>query len=1132
MQNNKKQSGLRDNHDHGTVAHFFQEKTKDHSHIAMVTAYFTVFAYTRMKPVLDRTEKVRLLFGDPAFIGGFEAQKDRAMFTISDEAVKLLSKLEQRASVAECIKWFEEQVEVRSVIEPGFLHGKMTHISSAQGQAHAIVGSSNFTVRGLGLAQDSNNVELNLIASDDRDREGLLDWFNQLWDDKTKVQDVREQVLAYLRQCFEFQSPEFIYQKTLFHVFGDQSQTQKEDEDRLQRTGLKGSAVWNTLFEFQQQGARGVIKRLEAHGGCILADSVGLGKTFTALAVIKYFEARGQHVLVLCPKKLEDNWRSYLFNAQNNPLEADKLNYHVQFHTDLGRAALTHINWGVYDLVVIDESHNFRNNRVNSGATTDEDSEVSMTRYQFLMEQVIKRGAKSKLLLLSATPVNNSLTDLRNQMSLIARADVSHNAQADADFAKGLGLKSVNNTVKHAQKSFLDWAQKPIFQRSKSDLTTVLGGDFTSLLDQLSIARSRDQIKRFYAHELNRLGGFPKRSAPKSEPVTQIDTLGEFPNYDTVAIKLGSKPKGAVKSENDISLAMFCPSDYLKKGLDEETSERYQVLRHKGLSQATRESTLVAIMRVLLLKRLESSVHSFTATLGRTIANIDALITQIETHAKHATRNPLINLAQLTPEQADDLDDELKNALEIGKKLKYKLADMRLSDWKNALEIDKTALSSLYENALKVTAARDQKLAKLKALLTGKITHPTLDKAGNPNRKVLVFTAFADTAQYLYDNLAPALLNDYGAHCGLVLGGFAAQTLHPQRTKFNEVLADFSPVSKHRKNPQNTQITVLIATDCISEGQNLQDCDTVINYDIHWNPVRIIQRFGRIDRIGSQAATVHMVNFWPTDQLDKYIKLKDRVEARMALVDIAATGSDNLLDSQQIKDLTEGDLSMRDAQLQRLQTEVFDLDDDPAQVGLADLSLDEFRQDLNQFLDAQRTALEKAPLGLFAVVPTQAQQRLGEPASAAAQAGVLFCLRQQSKESSTKAKSHGTASDAALNPLHDYYLAYVRSDGTVQLSHAQAKAVLNLWRALSAGQTQPYDKLCHDFDNATSCGKDMNAVSALLQAATRQIKDSVQGAATAQITLNRDFKLPAKLDEKLAENAFELVTWLVVRDYN
>jgi ERCC4-related helicase len=1103
-------SGLRDNHRHGKVAAFFEDKTKANSHIAIVTAYFTVAAYMRLKPVLARGEKIRLLFGDPAFIAGFETVAQNAVFSINDDALALLSKLDQRASVADCIEWFTNDVEVRSVIEPGFLHGKMAHISTPDA-AHAIVGSSNFTVRGLGLAQYSNNVELNLIAHDSRDCDALLGWFDELWNDKTKVQDVREQVVAYLKQYFKDQTPEFIYQKTLFHVFGDQDNGNPVDENRLKQSGVYQSPIWHALFDFQKQGVYAAIHRLEKYNGCILADSVGLGKTYTALGVIRYFQRSTRRILVLCPKKLQHNWTTFTQYLDDNPFKDDLFEYDVLFHTDLGRGGkswdaktLSTIPWNKYDLVVIDESHNLRNNRINELA----DEDASQTRYQFLMNKILA-GGKTKVLLLSATPVNNSLIDLRNQISFIAGGDVSSHATLDAELGLKLGIRSINTIIKKAQKHFIDWTKLSQSSRSKLALSNLLGGDFLTVLDKLTIARSRSQIKQHFAHEMEKLGGFPKRLPPVSHYVTQIDTHDQFPNFDAIN-----------KALDAVTLPMFRPFAYLADNVPAQDLERYAALRAKGLSQDTRERTLVAIMKVLLLKRLESSIHSFTGTLGRMIENIDALLKRLDAH------DELIGGVG-TDWQLNELDEdntELREALEVGKKLKYQLIHIDKPKWRTDLLADRVKLEKIYQDARMVNADRDTKLIQLKQLLVQKLQHPTARKDGQTNRKTLVFTAFSDTAEYLYKHLQGELLSRHNTHSGLIVGSAGAQTLTPSRNTFNDILADFAPVSKQRSGSIQGQLDILIATDCISEGQNLQDCDTVINYDIHWNPVRIIQRFGRVDRIGSQATNVHMINFWPTDQLDQYIGLKKRVETRMALSDMTATGTDNLLNPEQLQDLVDGELSLREQQLLRLDTELIDLDEDPNQITLADLSLNEFRQDLHQFLDAQRKALAEAPLGLFAVVPS-------DPQIAAAQAGVLFCLRQ--KNTPTRKNGHASAqsndSDAALNPLHDYYLAYVRSDGTVQLGHAQAKAVLNLWRTLSAGKTEAYETVCRAFDLATQGGKDMSAVSTLLQAATAHIKQAVQGTATVQLTLNRDFKLPAKLEQNLAENAFELVTWLVIR---
>ncbi len=1107
-------SGLRDNHRHGTVAQFFEDKTKPHSHIAIVTAYFTVAAYLRMKPVLARGEKVRLLFGDPAFIAGFEPITQNAVFSINDEALSLLSKLDQRASVADCIDWFTHHVDVRSVIEPGFLHGKMAHISTEHA-AHAIVGSSNFTIRGLGLAQDSNNVELNLIAHDSRDCDALLGWFDELWNDKTKVQDVRAQVIAYLTQYFAHQSPEFIYQKTLFHVFSGQDNANPIDENRLKQSGVYQSPIWNTLFDFQQQGVYAAIHRLENYNGCILADSVGLGKTYTALAVIKYFQRSTRRILVLCPKKLQSNWTIYTQNSHDNPFIDDVFEYDVLFHTDLGRGgnswdgkSLSAIPWNKYDLVVIDESHNLRNNRAND--LTSEGA--SQTRYQFLMNAVLA-GGNAKVLMLSATPVNNSLIDLRNQISFIASGDVSNNATLDAELGLKLGIRSVNATMKRAQKHFIDWTKLSPATRSKAALSSLLGGDFLAVLDKLTIARSRSQIKQHFAHEMIKLGGFPKRVPPLSKYVTQIDTHNQFPNFDAVS-----------KSLDAVELPMFRPFAYLADDVPAQDLERYAALRAKGLSQDTREKTLVAIMKVLLLKRLESSIHSFTGTLGRMLDNIDNLIKRLDTHDEWVTNAASQDTA--ADWQLNELDDdntELREALEVGKKLKYQLIHINKPKWRAALLEDRAKLEKIYQDARMVNADRDTKLVQLKQLLVDKLNNPTVQKDGKANRKTLVFTAFSDTAQYLYKHLHGELLARHNTHCGLIVGDGGAQTLSPTRNRFNDILADFAPVSKLRSGSHAGELDILIATDCISEGQNLQDCDTVINFDIHWNPVRIIQRFGRIDRIGSQATKVHMINFWPTDQLDQYIGLKKRVETRMALSDMTATGTDNLLNPEQLQDMVDGELSLREQQLLRLDSELIDLDEDPNQITFADLSLNEFRQDLQQFLDAQRKALEQAPLGLFAVVPSDAQ-------ISHAQAGVLFCLRQKTPTiNNHKANNAANLNDAALNPLHDYYLAYVDSTGKVQLGHAQAKAVLNLWRALSVGEAQPLEALCRSFDDATQHGKDMSAISVLLQAATRDIKAQTQAASSLQMTLRRDFILPANLEEKLTINAFELVTWLVIR---
>jgi ERCC4-related helicase len=1087
----KSKHNLRDNHGRGKVHEFLEDKIKTGSDVALVTAYFTVFAYVHMQPVLARAKRVRLLFGDPAFIGGFEAQTGKAIFSIQDEAVTLAGKLKQKSNIAACRDWFAQSVEVRSVIEPGFLHGKMAHIDTGNDAAHAIVGSSNFTVRGLGLAKDSNNVELNLIAGHNIDVDELLNWYNDLWNDVSKVKDVKAEILAHLDRFYEDQTPEFIYQKTLFHVFGSQLQTPEIDDSKLHRGGLKNSAIWEAMYDFQRSAAKSAIDKLKTYGGCILADSVGLGKTFTALAVMKYFS--NKDVLVLCPKKLEQNWQTYRDNSQDNPFASDRIHFDLYFHSDMGRpdAKLDIWHWANYDLVVIDESHNFRNNAVRSDG--DLDDGARMTRYQFLMEKIIKgSGGRTKVLLLSATPVNNTLVDLRNQISFMAGADVAKDKEADQSYAAALGLESVDKTIRRAQQRFLDWSKKPADKRHKADLIATLGGDFSKLLDSLTIARSREHISRFFGHGMARLGGFPARAPVHSEFIAHIDSHRLFPDFESVWTQL-----------DKLKLPMFTPSTFLREDLPEDIKTHYAALRNQHLTQETREKTLVAIMKVLFLKRLESSVYSFTATLARTIANIDVLISRIDRHAKLAAEEPDFDLNGYVPKQEDD--EDLGDILEVGKKLKYKLAHLDLAKWQAALRADKSALLQLYESAKPVNAARDLKLTKLKELIAQKLQNQNLDKAGNANRKVIVFTAFADTAQYLYDSLRQGLLSQHSAHSGLVMGSVSKQTANPARTKFNDVLTDFSPTSKRRNEKISGDIDILFATDCISEGQNLQDCDTVINYDIHWNPVRIIQRFGRIDRIGSAAHFVRMVNFWPTEDLDQYITLKNRVEARMALVDIAATQTDNPL----APDTTNGDL--RNKQLERLATDIPDLDEDDSQITLADLTLDEFRQDLHQFLDAQRQALETAPLGLFAVVPPDSQ-------IPQALAGTLFCLREKPDAKAMQAVFAST-----------YYLLYVRDNGEVALTHLQAKATLNLWRALSIGKTTAYSDLCRMFDRSTNNGTNMTRTTELLQAAIANVRHASERSAVQKITSQREFILQPRMDRLGDETTFELVTWLVIQ---
>lgn len=419
------------------------------------------------------------------------------------------------------------------------------------------------------------------------------------------------------------------------------------------------------------------------------------------------------------------------------------------------------------------------------------------------------------------------------------------------------------------------------------------------------------------------------------------------------------------------------------------------------------------------------------------------------------------------------------------------------------------------KEAQKVTVERDAKLAELKKLIAEKVKHPTTNTLGKPNRKVLVFAAFADTARYLYESLVKWAREELGIHIALVSGGASECKTTFSKADFNHILINFSPVAKNRDKmktlPQDSEIDLLIATDCISEGQNLQDCDYLINYDIHWNPVRIIQRFGRIDRIGSINTAVQLVNFWPTQDLNKYINLKNRVEARMALVDIAATQEDNILNMDELQELIEDDLKYRDKQLLRLKDEILDLEDLNESVAISEFTLDDFRIELTKYIEANRTLLEQAPFGLYAVVPPQSDyQQIGP--------GVIFCLKQLGE----------TTGNETVNPLQPYFLVYVRNDGIVRYTFAQPKQILEIYRVLCVGKTVPYETLCNLFDKETMNGANMSPYSELLHKAVDSIVHTFKKRALTGLLSGRSGMLVEANKQVTSTSDFQLMTWLVI----
>jgi len=1094
-------SGIRDNHHRGKVAEFLIEKISAESELSIVSAYFTIYAYDALAEKLDRVSGLRFLFGEPRFISALDPDKtDRKSFKIEDERLELSNRLQQKDVARRCAKWITEKVDIRSIRQANLLHGKLYHLHDGH-REHAILGSSNFTRRGLGLSAIPN-IELNMIVDSDRDRADLKLWFDDLWNDDKLVVDVKGDVLKYLEQLYVNHSPEFIYFKTLYHVFERFLSDQADDAQLFDQTAIIDTEIWKTLFDFQKDGAKGAIHKINSHNGCILADSVGLGKTYTALAVIKYHELRNHRVLVLCPKKLRDNWTVYLAqnNSELNPFLKDRFAYTVLSHTDLSRESgkvdgvdLETLNWGNFDLIIIDESHNFRNN--TKGKRDEDGTVIRKSRYERLLQDIIQAGVKTKVMLLSATPVNNNLKDLRNQIYFVTEG-------RDDEFSSNFGIHSLKDTLAAAQRTFTDWATKT-GEKDARELIDKLSASFFILLDELTIARSRKHIQRYYRSSLEEIGQFPKRKKPIAK-YSKIDLKGRFLSYDRLNDEI-----------SNYQLCLFNPSKYVLK----EFRGIYEARKVLNFSQADREYFLIGMMKVNFLKRLESSVHSFNITMERTIEKIENLEERLHDFMKHyasETESVQQNLLFEIGVEGEE-DEELAEAFQVGGKLKIPMLHLDVSAWLTDLNKDKEQLSLLAGNANDVTPERDAKLADLRQLIEDKVRQPTTNTQGEKNRKIVVFTAFADTAIYLYENLKDWARESLSVHSALVSGGAKSNQTTFGKAEFTQILTNFSPRAKQRNKiksmPQHGEIDILIATDCISEGQNLQDCDLLVNYDIHWNPVRIIQRFGRIDRIGSLNTSIQLVNFWPTPDLNKYIDLKNRVEARMALVDIAATAEDNVLQAGDLEELIHEDLRYRDKQLLRLKDEVLDLEDFNESVSLNEFTLDDFRMELASYIESNKTLLADAPFGLYAVVPPHADYATIRP-------GVIYCLKQQ----------RDVKGNEAVNALQPYFLVYIRDDGEVRYNFTAPKQILEIFRAVCQGKEQPYNALCELFDEQTQNGEQMGQYSDLLEKAVSAIASQFAKKTTGNLFTGRGGKLIDATKQAKNSSDFELITWLIIKE--
>ena len=1069
--------GILDNRTQGKVIDKLKEDLKSGTKVSIISAYFTIFAYQELRKELNKIDSLRLLFSMPTFV---ENKKDiNREFKLSGSyesglagdryEMKLKNELKQSEIAKECAEWIRKKVEVRAYDEEHALPQKMYIMEQNNGEDSYIFGSSDFTSSGLGVVS-SNKSEMNTYMKDTASTQTMLDLFNKAWSDNEKVKDVKKALLESLEVVYRENTSEFIYFVTLYNIFKDYLSDLTEEEIVKSKTGFKDSVVWNKLYNFQKDGVLGAIDKLEKYNGCILADSVGLGKSFEALAIIKYYELRNNRVLVLCPKKLRENWLVYRGNRRDNILGEDRLNYDVLNHTDLSRYTghsgdinLEEVYWENYDLIVIDESHNFRNNN-NS-------KENKETRYSRLLNQIIKKGVKTRVLMLSATPVNNRMNDLKNQ---IAFATEGNDKALSAD-----GIKSIEQTLRKAQMAFNKWNDLEEEDKSVESLLEMLEVDYFKLLDMLTIARSRKHIQKYY--DTTSIGKFPERLKPINVKA-DVDTKNDF-------IKLAELNK-LIKSLN---LAIYSPMKYVLPSKVEQYSKKYDTNMGKTVfKQTDREESLVHLMRINILKRMESSIHSFAITVLKILKNIEGTLEKINTFEDF--------VEELDVEELDIEDNRLDGVLIGSKNVKIHLKDIDKIRWESELEADKVILEKILKEANKITVERDKKLVELQELIKQKVENP-LNKE---NKKIIIFTAFADTAKYLYNNISTYILDELGLYSAIVTGSDNPKTnLKGVKTEFNNILTNFSPRSKERRDKDKPEIDILIATDCISEGQNLQDCDYLINYDIHWNPVRIIQRFGRIDRIGSQNEVIQLVNFWPNMELDEYINLESRVSGRMVMLDMSATGEENIIEEK----TTMNDLEYRKKQLKQLQDQVPDIEDINGNISITDLSFNDFKMDLVNYMKNHKELLEKAPTGMYAIAKSNIDEAVK---------GVIFCLK----------KINQNIKPSEYNTLNPYFFVYIKDNGEILLNFIQSKKILDIYKKLCSGKKELYSDLIKEFNQETNNAKDMKKFTDFLEKTVENIvgKEEEKGIESL-------FSFDKTTLSKSVQNMddFELISFLVIK---
>ena len=1064
-----------------TVKNDLIEKVKKGSRISIIASCFSMYAYKELKKQLDGVESFRFIYTEPTFVTEKENKAKREFYIpqLSREnslygtefEIKLRNEMTQKAIARECAEWIRKKAQFKTNITGE----KMAGYLAVDGREQLVYLPMNgFTTVDIGCGRGDHI--FNMVNQLDAPMSTqYIRLFDTIWNDKNKMKDITDVIIENITSAYQENSPEFIYFITLYHVFSEFLEDVSEDNLPNEATGFKESKVWNLLYDFQKDAVLAIINKLETYNGCILADSVGLGKTFTALAVIKYYENRNKSVLVLCPKKLAENWNTYKDNYVNNPIAKDRLNYDVLFHTDLNRKGgfsngldLDRINWGNYDLVVIDESHNFRNG-YGTHMNTHEN------RYSVLMKKVIQSGVKTKVLMLSATPVNNNFSDLRNQLA-IAYEDDSENLSQKLNTDR-----SVEEIFRQAQRAFNNWSKLPPEARTTDALLRTLDFDFFQLLDSVTIARSRKHIEKYY--NTAEIGKFPERL----KPISVRPALSDLPSVVSY--------KDIYESVTSLNLSIYTPSLFIF----DSKREKYMGTSHnKGnMTQSGRERGVRKLMSINLLKRLESSVNSFVLTLSRIKELIDHTIQTID----HFKRNGLTKLDMYDVSENDFDIDDTNNDFVVGKKVQIDLADVDIKSWREELAADSENIGILLFMLKEVTPKHDKKLQTLLEMINNKITNPI-----NPNnKKIIIFSAFADTAMYLYDNIAPYVQEKFGLHTAVVSGTVEGKTtLKSVKASLNNILTLFSPISKDKAvlmpNVRD-EIDILIATDCISEGQNLQDCDYLINYDIHWNPVRIVQRFGRVDRIGSKNNVIQLVNFWPDMELDDYINLKSRVETRMKITVMTSTGDDDLINEEE-----KGDLEYRREQLKRLQNEVVDIEDMNSGISIMDLGLNEFRLDLMDYVK-KHGELDKKPKGLHAVVKHTDELPKG----------VIFVLKNKNNSVNIDNK----------NRIHPFYMIYVSEDCEIVCDYLNPKKLLDDFRLLCKGKTEPLDDVCRIFNEETDDGSDMSEVSTLLNEAIESIIATKEESDIDSLFSSGGTS--ALMSAVSGLNDFELICFLVVK---